>query len=78
MCRTICFTTQIELFPYSLDKTTLRERFTTKFKCLAQQKVKSLSPEADHHLLLGNTLDSGQMLTRDKSYAENASELYLC
>lgn len=48
----------------------------TKIKCLGQQKAKSLSLEADHHLLFRNTLDSSQvMLTKKKSCAKSAVEL---
>lgn len=43
----------------------------TKIKCLGQQKAKSLSLEADHHLFFRNTLDLSQvMLTKKKSCAK--------
>lgn len=62
----------VQLFPATgsglvwRSNAALKDRYTTKFKCLAHQKAKSLSLEADHHLLFGNTLAVVQlMLTKN-------------
>lgn len=56
----------------------LKDSYTTKFKCLAHQKAKSLSLKADHYLLFGNTLAVVQvMLTKNTLYANSAVELCL-
>lgn len=49
-------------------------RHATKIKRLAQQKVKRLSLEADHHLLSANTFDLTQiMFPKKKSSAKSAA-----
>lgn len=74
----------VQLFPATgsglvwRSNAALKDRYTTKFKCLAHLKAKSSSLEADHHLLFGNTLAVVQvMLTKNTLYANSAVELCL-
>lgn len=77
MCRSQLFSALCSLkFPaiFWISNTMQKGRHATKIKRLAQQKVKRLSLEADHHLLSANTFDLTQiMFPKKKSSAKSAA-----